>query len=158
VDVGTGRADLYGQLFEEQGPRLWRLLVGVAGGRRDLAEDALAEAFARAIQRASGIRDPMAWIFRTAVRLVREELVRGDRALPEQPVSEQRDLDGLYDLMNAMRSLSPNQRAAVILHYAEDLPVREVAKLMGSSAPTVRVHLHRARSKLRSVLSGGPDD
>src|SRR3990170_3129622 len=38
-------------LYRDAGPRLWRAIYGFAGGRRDVADDAVAEAFARPRQR-----------------------------------------------------------------------------------------------------------
>ena len=38
-------------IFRETGPRLWRALLAYSAGRRDVADDALAEAFVRAISR-----------------------------------------------------------------------------------------------------------
>jgi RNA polymerase sigma-70 factor (ECF subfamily) len=64
---------------------------------------------------------------------------------------------GLTDLFDAFRELSPGQRAAVFLRYQADLPVAEVAKLMGTSSGVVRIHLLRARRKL-AVLLGGDQD
>jgi RNA polymerase sigma-70 factor (ECF subfamily) len=54
--------------------------------------------------------------------------------------------------MRALRKLSPNQRAAVVLRFEADLPVDEVARRMGIASPTVRVHLHRGRARLRELL------
>ena len=43
-----------------------------------------------------------------------------------------------YDLVVALRSLSPRQRAAVVLHHAADYPIREVAAILGSTPAAVR--------------------
>jgi DNA-directed RNA polymerase specialized sigma24 family protein len=51
-------------VYREQGPTLWRSLFAYTGGRRDIADDAVAEAFARAIAHASVIRDPVPWLYR----------------------------------------------------------------------------------------------
>jgi RNA polymerase sigma-70 factor (ECF subfamily) len=143
----------YARVFRETGPHLWRALYAFAGGRRQIAEEAMAEAFARAMEH-RGIRDPAAWIYRTAFRIAREELERERR--PTQQVGgdglEQPPPD-LRGLLDALRQLSPNQCAAVVLRYEADLPVREIAHRMGLSAPTVRVHLHRARARLRELLT-----
>jgi len=40
----------------------------------------------------------------------------------------------------------------VYLHYQADLPVREVAQAMGTSVAAVKVHLHRGRTRLRTML------
>ena len=62
--------------------------------------------------------------------------------------------NGLPDVMRALRELTPAQRAAVYLHYRVDLPVREVARLMGTSGAAVKVHLMRGRRRLRDLLGG----
>jgi RNA polymerase sigma-70 factor (ECF subfamily) len=40
----------------------------------------------------------------------------------------------------------------VFLHYHADLPIAEVARLVGSPTATVKVRLHRARRALRTSL------
>ena len=52
----------YEQLYRETAPALWRALYGYTGGRRQIAEDALAEAFARVIERDRGIRTPLPYL------------------------------------------------------------------------------------------------
>lgn len=139
-------------IYREAGPQLWRTLYGVCGGRTDLAEDAIAEAFARAIERGGRVRDPIAYVYRVAFRVATQELKRESRHsdLVERAI---RETPGeLEDLMRALRALSPNQRAAVILRYEADLSTAEVAKRMGMSSATVRVHIHRGRKKLRTLL------
>ena len=54
--------------------------------------------------------------------------------------------------MDGLRRLSPNQRAAIVLRHVMDLDVAEVARRMGIATPTVRVHLHRRRVRLRELL------
>ena len=61
-------------LFRDSGAGVYRTLYAFSGGRRDIAEDATAEAFARAVAHARTIRDPLAWIYRTAFRLAALEL------------------------------------------------------------------------------------
>jgi DNA-directed RNA polymerase specialized sigma24 family protein len=47
-------------LYRDAAPQLWRAIYGFAGGRRHLAEDAVAEAFARALEHERQIREPLA--------------------------------------------------------------------------------------------------
>jgi RNA polymerase sigma-70 factor (ECF subfamily) len=56
------------------------------------------------------------------------------------------------EVLMALRKLTPSQRAAVYLHYQADLPIREIARLMGTSVAAVKVHLHRGRRRLRGLL------
>jgi RNA polymerase sigma-70 factor (ECF subfamily) len=55
-------------------------------------------------------------------------------------------------LWDAVQRLSPQQRAAVILHAQEQLSVAEIADVLRVAEPTVRVHLHRAVAALRKDL------
>ena len=54
-DVGApveGEHD-FDRLFREDGPGVWRTMVAFTGGRRDVAEEAVAAAFARALLHAA---------------------------------------------------------------------------------------------------------
>jgi RNA polymerase sigma-70 factor (ECF subfamily) len=147
----TTEAHDFDALFREAGSGVFRTLFAYTGGRRDIAEEAMAEAFARALARSGTIRDPVAWIYRTAFRLANEEL-RSERRrgpAPTETGMPPPELDGLID---ALRRLSPNQRAAIVLRHVLDLDIPEVAHRMGTAQPTVRVHLHRGRKKLRELL------
>jgi len=49
--------------------------------------------------------------------------------------------------------LSPQQRAAMTLFALEDMELADVADAMGCATVTARVHLHRARQRLRKLLA-----
>jgi DNA-directed RNA polymerase specialized sigma24 family protein len=68
----SARPDLE-MLYREHGNRLWWALVAFSGDR-DIASDAESEAFAQAIRRRQGLRDPLAWIWRAAFRIAAGEL------------------------------------------------------------------------------------
>jgi len=150
----SARRDLEG-LYREHGKRLWWALVAFSGDR-EIASDSEAEAFAQAIRRGDALRDPLAWIWKAAFRIAAGELK--DRGTQPPPMSEP-----MYELPEpaaevtvALRQLPPQQRAAVVLHYYADRPIREIAELLGTSSSTVAVHLHRGRNRLRDLL--GDDD
>lgn len=147
-----GTAADYEEVFRDAGPALWRTIYAFAAGRRDVADEAVAEAFARAMERADQIREPVAWLYRTAFRIAADDLRRERRRpAPEQDPGAV-PAPGLAALVPALRRLSPGQRAAIVLHYEADLPVSEVARRMGTSAGVVRVHLTRGRRRLRELL------
>lgn len=60
--------------------------------------------------------------------------------------------------MRTLAQLPDRQRAAVVLHYYEGYPPREIASIFGSTPSTVRVHLLQARRKLHALLEGTDDD
>jgi RNA polymerase sigma-70 factor (ECF subfamily) len=152
--IVDARRDLE-QLYREHGNRLWWALVAFSGDR-EIASDAESEAFAQALRRGEAIKDPLAWVWRAAFRIAAGELKR--RRTVAAPLT-----DSTYELpepaahvSEALRQLSAQQRAAVVLHYYADKPIREIAELLGTSSSTVAVHLHRGRNRLRDLL--GDDD
>ncbi len=66
----------YDAIWRESGVTLWRAVYAYAGGRREVADDAVAEAFARAMARDAEVRDPLAYLFRIAFRVASAELAR----------------------------------------------------------------------------------
>lgn len=147
----------FDELYGEVGPRVWRSILAFTGGRRDLTDDVVAEAFLRTLESGNNVRDRAAYVYRIAFRLAARELERvSDSAqIPEVPIQD--DL-GLTELFDALRSLSPSERAAVYLRYQVDLPMAEIADVLGSSTGAVRVHLFRGRRKLAALLGGENDD
>ena len=148
----------YDAIWRQSGATLWRAVYAYSGGRRDVADDAVAEAFARVMARDADVRDPLAYIYRVAFRVASAELARSGKEVAEVPEIAVVDptQNGLPDLLRALKELSPAQRAAVYLHYRADMPVREVADLMGTSSAAVKVHLMRGRRRLAALL--GQDD
>lgn len=145
-------------LYRDAAPQLWRAIYGFAGGRRHLAEDAVAEAFARALEHERHIREPLAWIYRTAFRIASRELQREKRPLPVMPDPVPGiDPGEIQDVIRALAALSPNQRAAVVLHDQEGFTGPEVGRLLGMSAATARVHMFRGRRRLRELLGDEED-
>ncbi|WP_220451282.1 SigE family RNA polymerase sigma factor [Nocardioides dongkuii] len=135
------------------------LRAAVASGMApDRAEDAVAEAFARAWSRwrvVGAMDSPAAWVVRTAInqntswwRTRRREVVTD--AAPDLPVTDEL---GRVDLVAAIRRLPPRQREVVVLRYLLDLDTRSTARSMGVSPGTVSAHLHHALASLREHLT-----
>jgi RNA polymerase sigma-70 factor (ECF subfamily) len=137
--------------YERQGAQMIRALTAYAGSR-DIAEDAVAEAFARALQHEDEIRDLAPWLWRVAFRVAAAEAVRVSRPATEVPAATEAPSEDAADLIRALGQLSPKQRAAVLLHHYAGHPVRDVASIIGSTPPAVRVHLSTGRSRLRKIL------
>jgi len=151
----TGAPDEMTELFTTCGGQLWRSLLAASAGRRDVADDITAEAFSQYLQHRDTVRDPLAYMFRVAYRLLAKELAREKRQVPQLPDrTRATDTRSVLSspLTEALRGLSLEQRFAVVLHYFLDYPVSEVARVTGSSVPAVKVRLHRARKQLREAL------
>ena len=137
--------------YRADAERLWRAIYAFAGDA-EIASDAVAEAYAQLLHRGSAVRDPAAWAWRTAFRI-------SAGALKDRPAWDPTAVGGQHvdsyadpDLLAALRQLPDAQRAAVILFYYGDLPIRDIAARTGSNSLAVRANLSRGRRRLRHLL------
>jgi RNA polymerase sigma factor (sigma-70 family) len=137
--------------YREHGGQLWRGIYAYSGGRKDIADDAVAEAFARALEHSSRIRSLLPWLYRVAFRhaagRIRDE--QRQQELDVVPESDKAANDAPNASLNALALLTPRQRAVVFLFYYADLSIADTAHATGMSGVAVRVQLHRAREALR---------
>ena len=139
-------------VYRADAERLWRAIYAFAGDA-EIASDAVAEAFAQVLHRGAAVHDPAAWTWRTAFRIAAGALKARGAAGPAATASgEHLDRYGDPDLLAALRQLPEGQRAAVILFYFADLPVRDIADRLGSNSVAVRANLSRGRARLRELL------
>jgi RNA polymerase sigma-70 factor (ECF subfamily) len=153
-------------VFREHYPGMVRSLA-VACGDREVAADAVQDAFIRAYvrwRRISRYDDPVGWVRRVALNRLRDHFRRAERGRravdrlgrrdattvepPELPPSD-------TGLLDAVAELPQQQRIAAALFYVEQLTVREVATTMNLSEGAVKYHLHAARQALRAVVEDG---
>ncbi|MEO1062382.1 MAG: sigma-70 family RNA polymerase sigma factor [Actinomycetota bacterium] len=139
-------------LYREQSPRLHRALVG-AFGRQELAEEAVAEAFVQLLRRGEAVRDPSAWVWRTAFAVARG--LAHDRTTASSPLDREppvEDHQVPVDLLRGLSALSPLLREAVVLRHWAGFSAVEIGRITGVDPATVRVRLMRARRQLRAAL------
>jgi RNA polymerase sigma-70 factor (ECF subfamily) len=68
---------------------------------------------------------------------------------PREALEDQQALGALLDRLS---DLSPQQRTALVLRYGHDLPVGEVAEMLGVELATVKTHLVRGLARLRDLM------
>ena len=138
-------------VYRAEGPRLWRALL-LLSGNPEVASDAMAEAFAQGVARGDSVRAPGAWIWKAAFMIARGEMQRqGEQPLPDRLVNDPSN-DEVVDVLRALSTLPPMQRASVVMHYYAGYSLSETASLLGSSRSAIGVHLFRARARLRRDL------
>jgi RNA polymerase sigma-70 factor (ECF subfamily) len=142
-------------LYEEHGARLWRALF-LYSGDREVASDAVAEAFAQALPRGDDLRSPERWIWRSAFRIAAGELSRRRRQTADETATSYEVPEETTELLFALPKLAANQRIAIVLHYYCGYSLKEVAQITGSTPSAVGVRLHRGRKRLHELL--GDDD
>jgi RNA polymerase sigma-70 factor, ECF subfamily len=126
------------------------------------ADDIVAEVFLIAWRRLDDMpAEPRPWLFGVARRVLaneRRRLARHDAALGrlEPPAESVDPADGLAlasrTLADALRSLSDNDREALLLTAWEGLNHRDAARALGVKEATFTVRLHRAKRRLGRAI------
>jgi RNA polymerase sigma-70 factor (ECF subfamily) len=143
-------------VYRDEASRLWRSLVAYSGDR-EIASDAVAEAFAQALRGGAAIREPDRWVWKVAFRVASGELKARDRIGEEAPELSYEMPDDALAMTALLRRLPTKQRAAVVLHYYADLPNERIAQVLGITTATVRVHLSQGRKRLKQLLEEESD-
>jgi RNA polymerase sigma-70 factor (ECF subfamily) len=132
-------------------------------GSRGLAEEAVQEALARAVERTrrgEHIESLAGWVAvvaKNVARSGRRRLLAERRARDRFRPSPANDPGGegeaeRLDLIAAVNGLGPRQREAIALYYFAGLAVDDVAGVMGLHHEAVKGLLHRARASLSKTL------
>ena len=165
-----GDADAFGMLFTRHKDRLWAVAVRTLGDAEEAA-DALQDAMISAFRQASGFRGDSAvttWLHRIVVNACLDRL-RRRAARPAVTGLDERVMDVLapaapgadagtstetsLDVMAALRTLSPDQRAVLVLVDMLGYPVADAAAVLGISTGTVKSRCARGRARLLPKLA-----
>ncbi len=172
--AGASAGERLAALFDEQHQRLFRLACRLTADREE-ARDLVQETFLRAARQVEALPAPAApampgegWLVRTLVNLCRDHRRRGavrararlalaaeaGAGAGQEPVTAGAEAAVIARALvrSALAGLPPRRRAVVVLHEIEELPVREIAALLGIAAVTVRWHLLAARRELARTL------
>jgi RNA polymerase sigma-70 factor (ECF subfamily) len=143
--------------YQEAKDRVFQAVL--ASGRDPVrAEDAVAEAFARAFERWSVVGQmdhPTAWVVRVALNRYNSAWRIWRRELPEPPDTPGPPDEGPMDevLVRLVWHLPRRQRQVLALRILADLSEEDTGQALGISPKTVSVHLHRAIQHLRTSLA-----
>jgi RNA polymerase sigma-70 factor (ECF subfamily) len=153
-------------LVERFRDRVWRICFRLLG-QEDDAQDAAQEVFVRLFMQRAGFRGESryaTWVHAVAVRTclslrrsrgrrLRYESAAGAEKRPgPQPASAALQLD----LAQMLETLDEEDRAMVILKYAEDYSFEELASIFGLSISACKMRVSRAREKVQRKF-GGPE-
>ena len=179
----TGRADdkalvdrcragdlaAFEEIYRAHSSRLYSLAFRMLGNPSD-AEDLLQEIFLSAHRKLDGFRGESAlgtWLYRLATNQCLDHL-RSRAAKTSQVTDALDDEPGLsdhrsrgiadrtvakMDLERALARLPEGARAAFVLHDIQGLEHREVAEALGIAEGTSKSQVHKARLRLRALLS-----
>lgn len=157
--------------FDELFRTYHAVLVTAAYGRLSNvgdAEDAAAEVFAQAWRRRGESEHvfTIAWLYSTLRNVVGNQYRgrarharRVERAERAEAHYRDLDVDGSDEVLEvraAVNRLERPDRELIWMAYWEDLTRDEMAEILGCSAATLRVRLHRAKKRLADALAEAP--
>ncbi len=173
----AGDPAAFGELFSRHRDRLWAVALRTMGNPEDAA-DGLQEGMIAAFRRAGSFRGDAAvttWLHRVVVNACLDRLramkVRRTEALPDD-LEERADRGSLLSstddaldpaeltvaderrrmVIDALGTLTPDQRAALVLVDMEGYPVAEAATMLGVAEGTVKSRCFRGRARLALLL------
>ena len=166
----------FDDVAEQVAPKLYRIAVSLCRNpdeAQDLMQDTLLQAH-RKWDQFEGRSDPGTWLYTIAARLCRRRHRRRagqpttieslDELLPrpDDPIVDRSALSDparAFDreeirraVSSAIAALPPTFRLPLVLVDIAELPLAEVATILGVKEATVKTRVHRARLKLRQVL------
>jgi RNA polymerase sigma-70 factor (ECF subfamily) len=164
----AGDTEAFGELFRRHRDRLWAVALRTVCDPEEAA-DALQDAMVSAFRRAGDFRGESAvttWLHRIVVnaaldrlrrRAARPALSTGDEqaleALVTQDGDPTRSTDTRLDVDAALRMLSPDQRAALVVVDMLGFGVADAAVILGTLPGTVKSRCARARARLLPYLA-----
>lgn len=151
-------------LFDRYWPHVWKSAYAVTADPAladDAAQEAIGSAFG-ALDRFDETRPLGPWLKRIAINRAVDQLRRRRRAgvLHDENTtfhawavgdSAEDDLRQ-WAVADAVAALGAGKRMVVVLHYWLDLPIDEIAGVLGLPVGTVASRLARAKTELRAVL------
>ena len=161
-----GDVSAFESLVALYGPRLLRYIRGRVGNlhtAEDLLQDTFVKAFG-ALSRFDSSRSLTTWLFTIATRVAishgrrRFEVASAfgqdvdavTTTAPDERMLRTEAHSGLWD--RAKSVLTDLQFASLWLKYAEEMPVNQIAEVVGVSVSNVKVMLHRGRKKLAGCI------
>ena len=160
----AGDREAFDVLYERYRNEVYRTACLITGSRAD-GEDLTQEAFVTALGAIGSLRDPARfrhWLLRLLTRAAWKYCRKARREAPVEAVLDGAAEDALSaclrsetqrQLYAAVAALDEKRRTVVVLHYFQDLPVREIARILEVTEGTVKSRLYSARRHLRQALT-----
>jgi len=130
----------------------------------DRSDDVLQEVWLMVYKKINTLRDASAfsvWLYRMArnraIRLLRDEsryifVEQYDESVLVDDNSESWLFDDINKLHRVLKTLSPEQKEAIILRFFEEMNYQEISDIVGCSIGTVRSRIHYAKRELRKKM------
>ncbi|MWV42490.1 sigma-70 family RNA polymerase sigma factor [Paenibacillus sp. HJL G12] len=154
----AGDAEAFVALMKHLERSMYGMAKSMLHRDEDVA-DALQESILKSYKSLPSLREPKffkTWMFRIVINECNNILKQRsstDMVAEVPPTVARVDEYNSVDLREIVDRLEEPQRMVVVLHYYEDIPLRQVAKLLNISESAAKMRLHRAREVLHHQLS-----
>jgi RNA polymerase sigma-70 factor (ECF subfamily) len=162
----AGEADAFRALVTEMERPLLYFATKLLGDE-DAALDVLQQTWLRAFRTIRSLQQPeqlRAWLYqivrslavdrsrkRASIERLEREYAEQQAEASEEPAFDQEDAAAVHQ---ALDQLEPRLREVLLLHFLEDLPLADVAAIVGSPEGTVKSRMHYGKRMLRKILKG----
>jgi RNA polymerase sigma-70 factor, ECF subfamily len=158
----------FGQIYDQYIDKIYRFIF-LKVNSQEIAEDITSKVFTKgweAFQNTSeGIKNPGAFLYQIARNAVidhyREKgrtMVVSAEAVPEIADEGENAQDkailsaDISVIKKSIKKLNKEHQDIIIWHYIEDMPIANIAELLGKPAGTIRVMLHRGLKDLKDII------
>ena len=142
---------------------LYRYIASLVGSRA-LAEDILQEVFILIYRKLRWLREPEVfrpWAYRIATREAFKQLKRErrwtdssvDETVLEEMPAPTSDSPTPEQISQLVEQVSPASRAVIVLHYLHEMPLGEIADVLGLALGTVKSRLAYGLGFLRKLIT-----
>ena len=158
---------VFSKIYDQYINKIYRFIF-LKVNSQEIAQDLCSETFLRgweSFKNGNKIENPQAFLYKIARNLVtdyyREKAKTRVVSAEFVPITDPRPgmeegamlNSDLEVVRRSLVNLSEDYQNVIIWHYLDDLPIQEVAEMMGRTEETTRVLLHRALKALRQKLT-----
>lgn len=165
----NGNVNAYAFLVEKYKHMVFTLTIKIVKNREE-AEEISQDAFVKAFKKLDGFKGDSkfsTWIYRIAYYASLDVLKRNKRFINSENIDDLNEGD-LVNVQDALEYLHDKERKQVInkallklnedepiiltLFYFEELPIKEISKVVNLSEDNIKIKLFRSRKKLATIL------
>lgn len=171
--IYQGKIDAFEEIYDYYAPKIYRFVYFRVSSVED-AEDLVSQIFIKLLKsltRESGreVNNLQAFIYSIARNLVtdfyrqKKIVIAFDDKIKNELIDSKRSIENLNlsidfsieinNTMQAVKGLEDNCQEIIILRFVNDLSIKEIAIILGKSSGSIKVSLHRAIKKLRTIIN-----
>lgn len=157
-----GNDQAFQELIHAEKNKLYRIAYLYVKNEND-AIDIVHETIYKAYISIKKLKEPhyfSTWLTRILINTALDFIKQNKLVIPTEEMEQFEKIEKLHiedsiDLVAAIDQLEEKYKTVIILRYYQDLPIKEIAKIVNSPEGTVKTHLHRAINQLKNDLREG---